>query len=373
MIKPYFSYLLSLLTICIISCQNTGIAETYPDTVVIPVKFKSKNKSGKIRMSDIFESVTYVHLDEADGEALIGNIGDIRITDAGIFVSDAATNAVCLFDHAGKFIRRYSHRGRGHGEYVMMMAFDVCERSGNLSIYDGATRRMCVYSADDKFLYDFSIDDVPRDFAVLDNGDYVFYTPDYMKHVRRGIWQTDSLGNFKKQIMAFDDDFKFNSGIYERYFHHCGEWVHTVASENRNELYRIAADTSFAAYRLDIDIKIPRAVKRNPIADMDNHIGSVYTIYDYMETDTWMKVSVSDLQSQIMIFRNRTTGECHYLRTDDDIELDMPNVGIMMTTTDNAIIGQLSASYIMAFQSLRDIFPSITYDSNPILSICRTK
>lgn len=373
MMKSYLLYILLLSTVCCISCQDNGVAETHPDTVVIPVKFKSKNKSGKIRMSDIFESVTYVHLDEADGEALIGNIGDIRITEAGIFVSDAITNTVLLFNHTGKFIRRYNHRGRGHGEYVTMTGFDVCEQSGNLSIYDGATRRMCVYSGDDEFLYDIRIDDIPRDFAVLDNGDYVFYTPDYMKHVRRGIWQTDSLGNFRRQVMAFDDEFKFNSGIHERYFHHLGDQVHTVASENHNDLYRIAADTAFAAYRLDVDIKIPRAVKRNPIANMDNHIGSVYTICDYLETATWMKVSVSDLQSLIMIFYNKTTGECHYIQTDDDIELDMPNVGVMMTSTEDAIIGQLSAPYIMAFQSLRDNFPSITEDSNPVLSICRTK
>lgn len=372
MMKSYLLYIFSLLAVCV-SCRDANIVETHPDTVVIPIKFKSKNESKKIRMSDIFESVTYVYLDDADGEALIGNIGDIRITDAGIFVGDVITNTVLLFDHVGKFIRRYNHRGRGHGEYVVMTGFDVCERSGNLSIYDGATRRMCVYSVDDKFLYDIRIDDVPRDFAVLDNGDYVFYTPDYMKHVKRGIWQTDSLGNFKRQVMAFDDDFKFNSGIHERYFHHYGNRVHTVASENRNDLYRIAADTAFAAYRLNIDIKIPRAVRRNPIADLENHVGSVYTIYDYLETDTWMKVSVSDLRSQIMVFYDKTAGECHYILTDDDIEQDMPNIGMMMTSTEDAIIGQLSASYIMAFPSLRNNFPSITEYSNPVLSICRTK
>lgn len=359
------------------SCRNADITPVHPGTVVLPVKLKTKNESKPLRMSDIFEDVSYVYLDDSDdsdGESLIGKISDIRITDGGIYVGDAFNNIVLQFDKSGKFIRRFSHHGRGRGEYVSMMGFDVCGRTGKVSIYDMATHRVCVYSPEDEFLYYVPIgDDVPRDFAVLDNGDYVFFTHDYMQGVKRGIWQVDSTGVFKRQIMTMDDDYLFNGGLFPRYFHHYGDQVYTSATEYRNELYRIGADTAFVAYQLDVDIKIPKSVRRNPVALMENHIGSVYSIFNYMETETWMTVSLTDMEKQVVLFYDKKTKECHYVETDDDIEYDVPNIGRMTTATKDAIIGVLSPDYIMSFKVLQDRFPTISENSNPVLAICKTK
>ena len=95
------------------SCRNADVTPIHPGTVVLPVKLKTKNESKPLRMSDIFEDVSYVYLDDSDGESLIGKISDIRITDGGIYVGDAFNNIVLQFDKSGKFIRSFSHHGRG--------------------------------------------------------------------------------------------------------------------------------------------------------------------------------------------------------------------------------------------------------------------
>lgn len=349
-------------------------ADTYdPDAKVLEVRFKGENESDLIRMSDIFVSVAYIHLDDADGDALIGEIGSIRVTEAGIFVSDRLTHTICLFDAEGGFIRSYCHRGRGHGEYVMLTGFDVCKGSGNISVYDGASRRMCVYSADDRFLYDFRIDDIPRDFAVADNGDYLFFTPDYMRGVRRGIWQTDSSGVFKRQLVAIGDEFKFNSGIHEQYFQHFGNRIIVSGSEQTGELYHIAGDTIGAAYRLATDVVIPKRLRNNPIADLERHKGRVYTIYNYFETDDWMSVTLSDMLKIVMVFYDKSEDKPYFISSDEDIVEDMPHIGVMRASTEDALIGELSVGHILSYESLREQFPNVNEDSNPVISICRTK
>lgn len=43
----------------------------------------------------------------------------------------------------------------------------------------------------------------------LPNGDMLFYYPQSFRQIpRRGLWQTDSLGNTKKQLVAIEDYYK---------------------------------------------------------------------------------------------------------------------------------------------------------------------
>lgn len=367
------SFCLFLIAVLTVSCAGRCDRPVESDAKVFKVNFKRDNKSDKIRMSDIFESVTYVHLDDADGEACIGEVSRIRVTDAGIFVSDRLSQAVYMFDSLGRFIRRYKHHGRGPQEYVVLSGFDVCGKNGNISVYDGARNCMCVYSSDDRFLYEFRINDIPRDFAVLDNGDYLFYTPDYMRGVNRGLWQTDSLGVLKKQLVVISDDFKFYSGIHEQYFQHMGDKVIVSVPDEKDALYRIDADTIHTAYELKMDIDIPKYVKRSPVAELANHKGEVYTIYNYFETNDWMTVTATDLLKTIILFYDKSADKQYFVSTDEDIIQDMPHIGLICAATDESLIGLLSVEHILSYKSLQDMFPSVSENSNPVLSICRTK
>ena len=366
-----FSILLLALTI---SCSTKQDIVTDDDVKKISFRFNKNIRNDEpLKMSQLYDSVRYVMLDDVGQTVLIGEVTKLCLDDEYMYIFDRKSDAVFKFDYNGEFIKKYHHKGRGPGEYVTLATFDVDRRNGNIVFYDLAQRKIIVYSKEDKFLYDYRItDDVPRDFAVLNNGDHIFLTYDYMRGVRRGIWQCDSMGVVKKSLVEIDESFKFSSGIFPRYFRHLGDIVYVKGSEDSNYLYHISGDSIANPYQFDIDITIPDRITTSPLPEMsDKNSGKVYAVTEYLETKKWIIASATNLKEQHAIFYNKVNDSQHYVSSPDDIIDDMPPVGIIMSTTEDKFVGVLSVDYILSYQKTREMFPLINEDSNPVISISK--
>lgn len=320
----------------------------------------------------LFESYSITPLETTD-DCLISEISKIKLYNDKYYILDGK-KAILVFDKNGMFLGKVSHVGRGHGEYIEISSFDVNTRNGNVSVYDVSSSKMLVYSSNDEFLYSFKIEeDVPRDFALLDNGDYLFLTYDYMKGARRGIWQCDSLGAFKKQLVEIDANFKYASGIIPSYFRHIGNKVYVKGPEDNNYLYHISSDTIVASYKVHTGIKIPKRIRRNPLPTTnEENKGKVYSIVNYCETDSWVLLSVYDMiDNPTMLYNKRTNASYYILSNDDEVIDDMPFVGTVITTTSEAFINIISVDMILSHQLLMEQFPTIDSNSNPVIAICR--
>ncbi len=368
-------YIVTMIALCVIvcCCSMNNNKQSNHGMVGLPVRFKTASQNNTIRMSDLFCKVKYIPLENSDNASLINRVDDLRFTNDGIYICDKSNASILRFDLGGKFVHRYQHRGRGPGEYINIYQFDVNETTGNISIYDGSSNRVLVYSSSDIFLYDFQIDDVPRDFAQLPNGDFLFYTHDYMRGVRRGLWQTDSVGRFKQQVITIDEDFLFNSGFHSKYLRHYGDTVVLAGPEDKNLIYHIACDTTSAPYILDVDITIPRKLQKNPLGASDKYRGKYYTIFNCYETEHLLTVSLHDTYQHIAIYHHKTTGVTYQPMKSDDITDDMPPIGLFAASTPEAIITVLSAEYILSFEQLTEMFPQINEESNPIIAIAYTQ
>lgn len=359
--------LLLVSLLFIVSCKNKSsiIADK-----LIDIDFNKEYHDLQLRSSDFFSEVKYVNLDNM---IQIGRVSDIRITRNGIYILDKANHQILVYDYSGTIVNYLNHRGRGPGEYLSLDQFDVDEDSGNISILDISSRKVLIYSPEGEYIYSFTIDSIARDFARLNNGSYVFYTPDYMEGMRYGIWQTDSLGVFNKEIMNINDHFKFSSGIYPKYFHHLGDIVYVKGREDNNALYHIETDSIRIPYQLRTDIKIPYTARISDKPVLDQYIGEVCLIHEYLETNKLCLIKMTNLEKSITILYDKAHDKEYILTNQDTIIDDMPWAGVYMTTTEDCFIGIILPEWIDANPALSEQFANANMNSSPIITFSYVK
>lgn len=356
-----------ILILHFISC---GRIDNGSSPKVIDVNFKSENKSDTLYTSYLFSDVVYIPL---KAEFVIGDVTDVRVTDNYIYVLDGHQRAVFQFDRSGCFLKRWFHHGRGPGEYVSLTAFDVNPHTGELSVLDVSSRKVLVYTSDDEFLYSFPFMDVPRDFAVLSNSEYVFYTPDYMQGVRHGIWKTDAKGNFIEDVLTIPESFKYSGGLKEKYFRHMGDTIYVAGSEYSNDLYHIASDSFQTPYHLNVDLRMPKSASRTSLPVLDKHVGQVYTVLMYYETIDWLMLQISDLKKPVVVLYDKDMDKCYYYSDPEDIVDDMPYSGVFISTTEDAVVGVIYPEMVLAYPQLKEQFPQVSEQSNPIIALSYTR
>ena len=96
------------------------------------------------KASDIFENLTLIPLETTD-ESLIGSINKILIIDTVIYIMDAKSKAIMLFNTKGKYITKIVRRGAGPNEYIELNDFTVLT-NGDIVILDA--RRILHFKAD---------------------------------------------------------------------------------------------------------------------------------------------------------------------------------------------------------------------------------
>jgi hypothetical protein len=364
--------ILLLLLCCILGACGSNDAVSDCGSIVLGVSFKNREVCKYFKMSNAISKVEYVPLNYINDSHPIGNITDIRIENNHIYILNQQEKKIMQFNSSGDFVAEYSHYGRGNGEYITLTAFDINPHNGEVSILDLASRKILVYSSSNDFLRSFSVDGVPRDFAVLNNGEYVFYTPDYMPGVRYGIWKSDSSGQSIKDLMTIPSSFKYSGGLKEKYFHHFADTVYVVGSECFDDIYHITSDSFLPQYHLNVDLTIPKGARKTALPVLDRYIGKVYTTTMCFETKDWLILQVFDMKNPIVVLYDKKVQEVYY--TDASyIEDDMPYGGVYVSSTDSAILGVIYPEQVLSYSHLKEQFPNITIDSNPIIAISYTK
>lgn len=93
---------------------------------------------------------------ETTEESLIGEIGKVILHDSCFFVEDNTQKAILIFDWKGKYINKISRLGRGPGEYVNILDFDVYD--GFVYVFSGSGY-VLRYDASGKFIDQMEVDD----------------------------------------------------------------------------------------------------------------------------------------------------------------------------------------------------------------------
>ena len=361
------------LTYLIVSCNHKVDYIESDECHHIEIQFNKATVDDSLHLSYLFSDVQYVLLENTPDNKPIGVISDIKVINEYMYIHDSHMHRILHYDLSGKYLGQLSAQGRGPGEYLNINKFDVNPQTGEISILDLYSKRVYVYYSTYKYKEYFSINNVPRDFTILANGNYLFFTPDYMKGAKYGLWMTDSQGNFINDILEIPSRFKYNGGLSERYFHRFGNTVYIYPSVYYDNIYHIKSDTLSVGSHLEVDIKIPKRVANMNYCPLDEFAGQVYTIRMCYEVENWIIIEAYDMQTLVGVVYNKKTGKVFYYNSPDDIINDMPYSGQFITTTDNALIGVVYSDFMLDYPPLVEQYPDINEDSNPIIAISYTK
>ena len=190
-------------------CRNAGMDMAFNN---IQVEF-GKSINVPFSMSQFVDTVRYQQIDSA---YTIGHISEVKMAGGCFYICDKHEGIIYKVSQQGKVLLRLANKGRARNEYYNLSDVDVNRKTGEIHVWDAVSHRFIVYSGDGTFVKDVPCNDVVRDFAVMDDGDYLIYTPDFNKESRRGLWLVDSHGAFIRQLVEIDEDFRYG-GLYPNY------------------------------------------------------------------------------------------------------------------------------------------------------------
>ena len=111
------------------------------------IKHLDKNKS-------VISEVSYVKL-ELNDESIIGEVDKIRYLNSRFYIFDkSVTKSVFVFSNSGKYLYKIARLGKGPGEYIFAMDFDV-DTLGNIYVYDNARDRLLKYGTTGDFIKEY--------------------------------------------------------------------------------------------------------------------------------------------------------------------------------------------------------------------------
>jgi len=373
--NPVCHPLLSVLLILSVSCSDK---QHEPGANQIYVDFENGSPSVVNSEDDLFnysnylDTVLYIPLETSDN-CLIGYINDIHLVNDRLFV-EADFKSLFVFDLNGKLLSKISKVGRGHGEYGRIAWFDVNPSNNEISIYDVTVRRILVYSVEGDFIRQFTLEQVPRDFCVLPNGNYLFYTPDYMKNHYRGVWQTGPDGNYINQPLVLDGSAIQDIGQNHYLMHLNNDVVGVMGPIGFDNIYHISADTSEIAYQIKTSETIPDYVLKGEF-EGDLFEQDFYFLTGYTENESLVTFMMTDMKKTMNVKYDKKTGKIY---TDVNkgnypfIPGDKLLISLEPRRTDYGVgLDYLDANILMTLpeEYRNKIAPDCTMDSNPIICL----
>lgn len=162
-----------LLLSIILGCMSCNKKSDNRDVEVEVVDINLE-RMHEILSDTIIESLTLIPL-ETNENCLITHVSKIKKYGDKVYVFDGKIGEILIFNMYGDFLDKVSHKGKGHGEYVMISDFDVHPQSGNIYVRDGMTGKILVFHGN-KFLKDLnpSFGADLYSFCFLDENNIVF-------------------------------------------------------------------------------------------------------------------------------------------------------------------------------------------------------
>lgn len=144
-------FCLAILTMA--GCQTKKTEKKSDNHCVIDV-YPQKNEA--LLLSDFVDSVDFIKLETKNNE-IISNITKLQLFNNNIYILDRDRNSFFLFNKDGSFIEKVQNIGRGPGEYLQLVDFEVNDQGIFLLDYPNTILH---YNFDFEYLKKFNLGDV---------------------------------------------------------------------------------------------------------------------------------------------------------------------------------------------------------------------
>ena len=117
---------MKILKICLVffllvGCQTNKTEKESGNHIKLNINPKNKES---ILLSSFVDSIEFIHLNKA-GNEIISNISKVQLFNNNIFILDREGNAIFVFKKDGSFVKKIQNTGRGPGEYLQLVDFDI--------------------------------------------------------------------------------------------------------------------------------------------------------------------------------------------------------------------------------------------------------
>jgi hypothetical protein len=215
------------------------------------------NEEQSIDFTDMIDSVRFIRLETTD-DCLIGKIQKVIFHDGLYYIQDTKASSVFVFDGTGKCKLQICKKGQGPGEYIHLKRLLLDYGKKQLLIYDDALRKMIYYTLDGKHIKDipFGNNAIARDVALLPDGSFLCYTPDYQDgYGYWGVWKVDSTGKFNKYLWEYTIQYPAMAHEHSAYFHELqGNRTGLWCADN-NDVFHFSNDTIYKYLSMKINMK----------------------------------------------------------------------------------------------------------------------
>ncbi|MEX2409916.1 MAG: 6-bladed beta-propeller [Candidatus Paceibacterota bacterium] len=289
-------WLLFILFLIIFGCENS---DSKPEllygrrqlkTIIIDGNFDEFIPNDKV-----FKNIQIVPL-ETNDQCIIMSIFKAIIKDEFIIIQNSR-RSILVFNIKGKFIRQIGFQGKGPGEYLSALDFDVDDKL-NLYICDGF--KILVYSIDGKLLESYPIDCKisgitlhPEQIIANQDGGYYFWKT----FENQGLKERNqySLIRIDKKQKIISNHIPLKRNVYNNpdRFHKFDTYYNIDPPFGLDTIYAISDSGFFANYYLDFgERKLPKPIPEwEEFGEYVKNIQEknyVTNVLKFVETDEWV-------------------------------------------------------------------------------------
>lgn len=238
--------IIGLITISIIAIQCKNIKKNKIDsTTNNHLEIIMNGLENQFLDEDqIFDTtdIKYIQL-ETNDSSMFGNVDKLIVDNGYIFILDRnISKALFVFNMEGKFITRIGTQGKGPGEYLSLVDFDIAFDEKQLVLYDLWTRKIIFYTYEGDYIKEtFLKKYLGSPFACINTNRFAFFMSRPHEGAHGQLLITDSLGNIISQHFPWMSTNKITQfGMYD-YFARSGRNIYFIPIWN-DKLCKIGPD-----------------------------------------------------------------------------------------------------------------------------------
>ena len=264
------------LLFCLAVCASCSGPEEASVPVLAPLTETRQIKE----LTPYVESVTFVPLEETDGDILIYLTKVLPTPDGGFIVRDVRGKIV-KYDAGGKFVCAIGRKGHGNGEYLSVRDIALSEDGksvlvlhlGGVSVYETATG---------KFLHKTEIPQQNYDaICPADGGGFYLFAsaptqqPDDSEAEFLTLYRFTADGGEPVAAQIARKDYILNTAFFSQSYDRS---TYLRPLEGEHILYKITGDQVAPLYRIDYDnLTVPKGfIYQDGKLDFKNYIQSPY-------------------------------------------------------------------------------------------------
>jgi len=347
-------------------CKDEVAPESGIPVIYAPIN-ERVNPDSLPLISKLFQKIDTVRLKTDVLEGCINTIKDVKVTDDYIFVLTSDDERLLVYDMEGTFIRQIGRKGRGRGEYISAQGFDILPEKDEIYLCSQLADDINIYSFSGEFKRNISPHFLSLEFAVKSDGHLLFFSEygNTQKGYDRGVFETDADGNFIKMIFTLPQDYGHiqNNDLFT---HISDDEIGCMGFEDEDYIYHIKGDSVYKAYKIKTDIQMDNETLKHEQHSSDY----AYHKIIYHETDRLLTVSLIGNGKVARIYYDKPDHATY--RSVDGSDVKAPKEEDFMPITSSykgKWVRVHDVLNIRMVPELREAFPDITAESNPVILI----